>query len=222
MDSTQIKARALGLGAEVCGIANIERFTEAPRGFHPADLLNNAKSVIVVGSQFTKSVFASNSYCPHMHVREQLKAQIDSVTFRLSLEIEKNGFLAIPTPSSEPYEYWDEEKREGRGILSLKHSAVLAGLGCLGKNTLLINKDFGNRLWLGAVVTELELEPDEIAKNLCPKNCRICLDACPQKALDGITIIQKKCREICGAYTEGGGFYYACNICRKSCPHSRA
>ena len=53
---------------------------------------------------------------------------------------------------------------------------------------------------------------------LCPENCSICLKSCPQSALDGITVNQKKCREICGSVTDGGGFVYSCNICRKVCP----
>ncbi|MBN2348313.1 MAG: hypothetical protein JXJ22_05720 [Bacteroidales bacterium] len=72
----------------------------------------------------------------------------------------------------------------------MKHSAELAGLGSIGKNTLLINKKFGNRLWLGGVITNAKLESDEKTKNFCPNNCEICIDACPQSALDKISLDQ--------------------------------
>ena len=108
-----------------------------------------------------------------------------------------------------------------RGILSLKHLAQLSGIGWIGKNTLLINKKYGNRLHLGAVITNAELTEDDLVSNLCPESCSICLKSCPQSALDGITVNQKKCREICGSVTDGGGFVYSCNICRKVCPFAK-
>lgn len=220
MNSYMVKETAYKLGADICNIADITRFSEAPEGFGPTDILENAKSVIVIGNQFSKSVFESKTMCTYYLVRERLRMMVDNIAVDLSLAIEKDGGTAVPIPSSEPYEFWDSEKREGRGILSLKHAAAMAGMGSIGKNTLLVNEKYGNRLWLGAVVTNIRLESDRMTDNLCYDNCSKCLDACPQKALDGVTIEQKKCREICGKYTEGGGFYYSCNICRKVCPYS--
>jgi epoxyqueuosine reductase len=155
-------------------------------------------------------------------VRNQLIQAMDSLTLNLSLELEARGYLSVPIPSSEPYEYWDKERRHGRGIISLKHSAQLAGLGRIGKNTLLINEKFGNRLWLGAIISSAEIEPDEPTKNFCPDSCHICLDNCPQKALDGVSIVQDKCREICFSSTEGGGWLIECNLCRIQCPFAKA
>ncbi len=208
-------------GADVCGIASIDRFQNAPSGFHPADILPDARSVIVYGKQFMKGTFISKSTVPYTLTRNQLIQDVDNISVKLSGFIEKDGHIAVPVPSTDPYEYWDEERRHGRGILSLKHSAQLAGVGVIGKNTLLINKEYGNRLWLGAVITNMEMEPDEIRKSVCPEKCRICLDACPQSALDGITIDQKKCREICFSCTEGGGWVIKCNKCRMECPFAK-
>ena len=105
------------------------------------------------------------------------------------------------------------------GILSLKHAAVLAGLGKMGKNTLLVNERFGNMLWLGAVLVSAELEPDPLAGyEGCHQKCTICLDVCPQHALDGVTIDQKRCRTRSISSTDGGGWVLACNLCRKACP----
>ncbi len=118
---------------------------------------------------------------------------MDNISLKLSLKIEENGKKAMPIPSSEPYEYWDSQRKHGRGIISLKHSVQLAGLGSIGKNTLLINEKYGNRLWLGGVITNMKIDSDPLTKNLCPENCQICIDSCPQSALNGITIDQKKC-----------------------------
>ena len=221
MDTDCIKDTVYHLGADICGIASVDRFTDAPRGFHPHDILPDTQSVIVFGKQFTKSVFEANSNAPYTLVRDILIERIDDISVRLSVKIEEEGYTAVPIPSSEPYEYWNEQERHGRGILSLKHSAHLAGLGFIGKNTLLLNRTYGNRLWLGAVISNLELIPDDVTETSCPENCRICLESCPQTALDGVSINQKRCREISATSTEGGGWLLACNVCRKECPYSR-
>ncbi len=71
----------------------------------------------------------------------------------------------------------------------MRHSGYLAGLGVLGKNTLLINEKYGNMIQIGAVLVDIELEGDPLIEDaLCPTNCNICIDSCPQKALDGKTV----------------------------------
>ena len=42
-------------------------------------------------------------------------------------------------PCDNPYEYWDEDKLEEKGLISMKHTAILCGIDSLGKNTLLLN-----------------------------------------------------------------------------------
>ena len=179
--NTEIKEIAAQSGADACGIADISGFAAAPKGFHPTDILADAKSVIVFGKQFPEGTFRAKSTVPYTMVRNQLILRLDTIALNLSYRIEEMGFLATPIPSSEPYEYWDSQRRRS-GILSLKHAAQIAGLGSIGKNTLLISPKFGNRLWLGGLVTNLEIEPDSPAEPICPDNCRICIEACPQSA----------------------------------------
>lgn len=221
MDSNFIKEVTYSLGADVCGVASIKRFENAPKGFHPLDVYSETKSVIVFGKQCSANLFQASTNVPYTFVKNKLVELLDNISIQLVLNIESQGYNAIPIPADEPYEYWDAENRQGRGILSLKHSAQLSGIGSIGKNTLLINEKYGNRLHLGAVLTNAELTEDDLASNLCPENCNICLKSCPQSALDGVTINQKRCREICASITDGGGVVYACNICRKVCPFAR-
>ncbi len=214
-----IRGRAMALGADLVGFAPVTRFADAPPGFHPTDVLPGCRTVIVVAERFPASTLAGGSQAAYTNVRNQLVARLDSVTFDLSVVLEGAGAAAIPIPSSDPYDYWDEERRHGRGILSLKHAAVRAGLGQMGKNTLLINDVLGNMLWLGGIVTDAELEADPVAGyQACLPTCTICLDRCPVGALDGITVDQRKCRSLASKCTEGGGVVYACNLCRKVCP----
>ncbi len=220
MDCKEVKEKVLGLGADICGIAPVDRFSDAPQGFHPRDIHEGCRSVIVYASRFPASTLVLPSLTPYTFVRNKMVEKLDAISFRLSEELEAEGIGSVPIPSAEPYDYWDPDRSHGRGILSLKHAAWLAGMGTLGKNTLLINKTFGNMIWLGAVLVSAELEGDPATSyNGCNDGCSICLDACPQQALDGTTINQNLCRARSISSTEGGGWVIACNTCRTVCPH---
>ena len=223
INSEKIKKKVIQKGADICGIASINRFDDAPNGFHPRDIYPDCSSVIVFASHFPLSTLKAKTNTPYTLVRNTLVRKLDLLSFYLSDELERDGITSIPIPSADPYDYWDEKRNHGRGILSLKHAGVLAGLGEMGKNTLLINDRYGNMIWLGAVLVSFDLEPDPLVSYRgCPEKCRVCIDLCPQDALDGTTINQKLCRENSTSCTNGGGWILSCNICRKSCPnHAR-
>ena len=61
--------------------------------------------------------------------------------------------------------------------------AARCGIGWIGKNTLLINKENGSFLFICIVLTDLELNYDEMLEDNCG-NCNACIDACPTKAIE--------------------------------------
>ena len=97
------------------------------------------------------------------------------------------------------------------------NAAEIAGLGVIGKNYLLTNSQYGDLLWLSAVLVDAELMPDEIAQFTMCDNCNKCVEACPAGALDGLASFGKKgCSKF--FVIENKKFLIKCFKCRTVCP----
>jgi epoxyqueuosine reductase QueG len=152
-------------------------------------------------------------------IRNYLSGEMDRLSIQLSYHSESLGFQAVPTGAIGPCR-WSKETKKSMGLISLKHAAVQAGLGKMGKNTLLINDRYGNMIWLGAVLTALELEPDPLAGyEVCPQKCRLCLDKCPVQAMDGVSIDQRECWQHAFGADDEGEWRIKCFKCRDVCPN---
>lgn len=218
MDKEQIRKVVIGYGADFCGFAPTYRFESTPIGFKPSDIIDSAKSVIVFGKRVPNSVFNSKTPVPYTKVNDIILEDLVNIGIKVSLKLEDNGIVALPIPS-EPYEYWEPENKIGKAILSMKEAGFYAGLGGIGKNHLLTNKDFGNRILLNALIIDREYEGDDMQDNsFCNDSCSLCIDNCPSGAIGKDIVIQKKCRESSGVVNNKGYFLYICNECRKNCP----
>lgn len=214
-----IRSFILGQGADVCGFAGIERFGEAPEGFRPTDVFPACRTVVVFGLALPAGLFESPPRLIYGHYNYASCPWVDRLAFCAAREIERlTGGRALPMPSDGPYEYWDAEEMEGRGLISMKHAAVQAGLGTLGRSTLLLNRRFGNRLTLGAVLTDCALQSDPLAESVCLPGCRRCVDGCPVQAIRDGRVIQKRCRENAYGRNARGYDTVDCNVCRAVCP----
>jgi epoxyqueuosine reductase len=219
LDAAQVKAIAVGLGARACGIASVDRFSEAPIGFRPRDLYPACQSVVVFLKEMPEAIILQDHPIPYTHAAYQIYGELDRLGMALCRTLEAEGLHAMPIPTDTPYLHWEEERSHGMGILSLRHAAVRAGLGILGRNTLVINERYGNLVYLGAVLTDGSLEADAwVQEEVCPPGCRVCLDSCPVGALDGTTVKQALCRKQSFFKTPRGFDLYACNLCRRLCP----
>jgi epoxyqueuosine reductase QueG len=149
--------------------------------------------------------------------------------------------LAVPIPSYAPLVF---RGREPWGIISLKHAAVEAGLGSLGKNGLMHHPRYGTLIRLGAVITSAEMPGDpKLEVSPCEDNCSACLKACPAKAFedDGafkkMTCLANTIKHAIYALafqtpegmrqiervtnTAGYNYWVACDTCLKVCPSNR-
>ena len=214
-----IRSMILNLGADVCGFASAGDMEGAPEGFRPTDIYTKCRSVIVFGIALPKGLAEIEPNLIYGYYNNEIIEEVDRIAFQAAKNIEKyHGGHTVPLPGDGPYDYWDVDKMEGRGLISMKHAAVATGLGTLGKSTLLLNSQYGNMLTLGAVLSDLELTSDPPAEKICLEDCNLCISNCPSGALDSSPVNQKACR-INTYGTNARGFDTVnCNKCRTVCP----
>ena len=221
MNKRAMKEMARKLGADLFGVAPVNRFDEAPGGFHPVDIYKECQSVIVLAKRVPQGVLHAETCVPYTHWNQLVTTCLDNLAMSLSLKLQDNGIGSVPVPSDDPSEYWEPDTQYARGILSLRHAGYLAGLGTIGKNTLLTNSKYGNMIRLGGLLTDVKFDGDPVVTEpQCPSACRICIDACPPSALDGRSVNQKLCREWAYITTKRGFKLMQCNLCRKKCPNA--
>ncbi len=116
-------------------------------------------------------------------------------------------------------------------IMEREHAAA-AGLGWIGKHTLLINPRLGSYLLLGGVLTTLDLSP--VAEEM-PDHCGTCtrcIDACPTGAITPYSVDASRCIAYLTIERRGaipgefhgaiGGWVFGCDVCQEVCPHNSA
>jgi epoxyqueuosine reductase len=108
--------------------------------------------------------------------------------------------------------------------------ALKAGLGFLGKNTMVIKPGLGSYFFIGGMLTTLSLEEDTPLNVNCG-TCRLCIDSCPTQALNEdytmnatqcisyMTIEQKKALDLKGL-EQTKDWLYGCDICQEACPYN--
>ncbi len=218
MNSKDVKNILFSLGADLCGIASIDRFEDAPEGYHPLDVLPTCKSVISFACRFPVGTLACNSHVPYTRVRNSITPKIDAIALDFCIRMDKEHILTIPIPTNESE--WDINTGRWRSVISQKHAAQAAGLGTIGRHSLLITPELGSMVWLGTVLTETEFEPDAMKGEIC-NGCNLCVELCPVNALETVEINQQTCWDFAfGDDKETKDWRISCHKCRDICPYN--
>jgi len=128
----------------------------------------------------------------YMHFGHQfLNDKLDHASYLVYRKLVDEGYLSMPMPAAHPYPYITEVIFDGKGanLFSNRHAAVAAGIGEFGWNSLLITPDAGPRVRFVTVLTEAEIEPDEMysgkpicERDKCPEPL-LCAKVCPLQAI---------------------------------------
>ncbi len=252
-----IVERARGLGFDLCGVAPAEAFEELsrlpewlerghagemnylrdPRRNNPRDVVAGARSVIVASLNYrTRDAYSTE--VPASHSSDAPRGWISRYAWGDDYhDVLRNKLNALVAAMHETFtDPFEARAYVDTGPIVERVAAHHAGLGWLAKNTMLINEELGSWLFLGVIVTTLELEPsvrenDALPADLCGQ-CRLCIDACPTEAitepylLDARRCISYLTIELRGAIPEElrpgiGRMVFGCDICQDVCPWNR-
>ncbi len=167
-----------GLGVDLFGVADIswikDDFALSKK------VLEKFDQAICLGVRLSAGILEEITQAPtrlYFHHYRTVNVFLDQLALGVCNWIQAKGYLAIPIPASQILD-WQNQKAH----LSHKKLGVLAGLGWIGRNNLLVNKELGSQFRLGSILTDMPLKADKPLKQDCG-DCRICIALCPCAAI---------------------------------------
>ncbi|MDI9644193.1 MAG: 4Fe-4S dicluster domain-containing protein [Candidatus Verstraetearchaeota archaeon] len=231
----KICGTAISAGASICGIADLRLL----RGIPTCELdLDKFKYAVAYGvalpTSAVESITVEGPGRLYAWAYKTANSLLDLIGIRISCFVSEVGGESLVIPSSMRVDIGNE-----LGHVSHKAFALAAGLGWIGRNNLLVTPEFGPRVRLGTVLTDLELEPGSPMMNRCG-DCRLCVTSCPSHALSfaefevrpssrEAILDLKRCSSRLKTMKEllskkaGAGDYAAeiCGVCIKVCPYGK-
>jgi epoxyqueuosine reductase len=210
------------LDVELLGVASIEPSTPEELRSKATSLLPTAKSVVVVGKEIYEEIVSllkpskeagaaeyGELLGPHA---DYLSGRLNKAIYDLATLFKKEGYRSLPLPAAG----CPIDQRFLTAIFSYKHAGELAGLGTIGKHSLLITPEYGPRVRLACLLTEAPLEGSpRKTKEYCIR-CDACIRTCPANALNKPEHEEPYSMNkfACQAYRQMG---MACSLCIKVC-----
>lgn len=196
LDADGVKQLARNLGADLVGIASAKTLNAFPPDplwpQTPERISQNCKSVIVIVCRIPVAAFRCKSSVAVQYLDMLVMRRMDKIAYRVAEALEQDGHPTFVTAAQETD--WDY-KRASYGRLSTRHLGIEAGLGTFGLEVNILTPEFGPRVYLTGVLTDLELEPDQImTEQVCiGESCSRCLHSCPTNAVKHFGIDKRDC-----------------------------
>jgi epoxyqueuosine reductase len=190
----------------------------------PVRLLNGARSLVVVAHPYAQTAPAKPDDQPRGRVSRYawgrdyhrvVKRKLFAICDRLRAEVPQPFVVRVCVDTAPLIE---------------REWAARAGVGWIGKNTMVLDPRLGSYFFLGVVVTTLELVPDAPIRDHCG-TCTRCLQACPTAAfpapyeMDAARCISYLTIELREAIPERfhaamGDWVFGCDVCQQVCPYN--
>jgi len=202
---------------------------ESHRRSRPSAVLPRAKSVIVLAINYAQDMPSEPESTPDRVLsRGRVSRYAWGRDYHAVIEKRLEELAAFVRDTGGP----DADCRTyvDHGPILEKAFARQAGIGFIGKNTLLITEQFGSWVFLSVILTTLELTPGAARTSECG-SCRACLDACPTGALfapyqlDANRCISYMTIESKSEFPDSlkgamSGWVFGCDICQEVCPYN--
>ena len=244
-----VKAYARELGFDLVGITSAEPFSETEavalervrdglmdglpwyhearvrRGCRPQEILPDARSIIAVAMSYMTEDTDQDTDAIRGKVGRYAWGSDYHKVMEQRLRVFVQGLSERLGQSIQAKVYVDTGPMLDRAV------AERASIGWFGKNTNILTRSHGSWVFLGQVVTDLELEPDKPSKKTCGQ-CTLCIDQCPTGAIVAPYVIDNtRCISYLTIEHRGaiplnlrplmGDWVFGCDICQDVCPVNR-
>ena len=222
MFEKELKELLKSNGASAVGFSEIG--DRAPSDF------SNLKYAVTIVRRLSDTVVETIDGKPtimYFHHYRTTNTKLDLLALDVVDFIESQGYSALPIAASQST---NTDKDAYRGVFSHKTAAVLAGLGFIGKNALFITPQYGSKVRLATVLTDMPLTAEQPIITKGCGSCEICKNACPAKAISGNNYVYgdsrdtildaRRCSEHMKTYKDIGRGA-VCGICMSVCPHNQ-
>jgi epoxyqueuosine reductase QueG len=217
---TKLRQLAENLGADLVGFCQLPTppVKDFPQGVYAVSV------AVKLSDGILKTIEGQPSFGYFQHYRTA-NTLLDQITFRLAREIEKSGYLALPVAASQSL----GKNNPYIGLVPHKTVAVLSGLGFVGKSGLFLSTQYGSKVRLATVLTDMPLHSElPVIENGCG-DCQICQKACPAGAIYGVkpsadgerNFDPEKCSRYMKEHFQDIGRGSVCGICIKVCPKNK-
>ncbi len=202
-------------GLDLFGVADIREikneFQISPKTLEKLD------KAICLGLRLSQSILSEMEQKPtklYFHHYKIVNSFLDQAALKLGNIIQKRGYAALAIPATQIID-WEKNTAH----LSHRKLGVLAGLGWIGRNNLLVNEKLGSQFRLVSILTDMPLSLDRPSRKDC-RDCRLCVKICPAGAIQERPedFDRKKCFEKLKSFqSQRQVEQFVCGVCVNVC-----